>query len=114
MTSADPAAPKLTGEYVVQLPRFKDPKKGKTLVAAQSELLALNDKQFLLIARDSARGFATPEPASVYRSVDLISIAKATNIAGTDFDGTKPVAAGRQARSFGDARRIHALHRHQR
>ena len=89
---SDPAAPKLTGEYVVQLPRFKDPKKGKTLVAAQSELLALNDKQFLVIARDSARGFATPEPASVYRSVDLISIAKATNIAGTDFDGTKPVA----------------------
>ncbi|HEY2110272.1 MAG TPA: esterase-like activity of phytase family protein, partial [Dongiaceae bacterium] len=89
---ADPAAPKLTGEYVVQLPRFKDPKKGKTLVAAQSELLALNDKQFLLIARDSGRGFATPEPASVYRSVDLISIAGATNIAGTDFDGAKPVA----------------------
>ena len=89
---ANPAAPKLTGEYVVQLPRFKDPKKGKTLVAAQSELLALNDKQFLLIARDSARGFATPEPASVYRSVDLISIAKATNIAGGDFDGAKPVA----------------------
>jgi hypothetical protein len=89
---ADPAAPKLTGEYVVQLPRFKDPKKGKTLVAAQSELLALNDKRFLLIARDSGRGFATPEPASVYRSVDLISIAGATNIAGTDFDGAKPVA----------------------
>lgn len=88
---ADPAAPKLTGEYVVQLPRFKD-KKGKTLVAAQSELLALNDRQFLLIARDSARGFATKDPTSLYRSVDLISIAKATNIAGTDFDGTKPVA----------------------
>jgi hypothetical protein len=88
---SDPAAPKLTGEYVVQLPRFKD-KKGKTLVAAQSELLALNDKQFLLVARDSGRGFATKDPTSLYRSVDLISIAKATNIAGTDFDGTKPVA----------------------
>jgi hypothetical protein len=88
---SDPAAPKLAGEYVVQLPRFKD-KKGKTLVAAQSELIALNDKQFLLIARDSGRGFATKDPASLYRSVDLISIAKATNIAGTDFDGTKPVA----------------------
>jgi hypothetical protein len=87
----DPAAPKLTGEYVVRLPRFKDAK-GKTLVAAQSELLALNDKQFLLIARDSGRGFATKDPTSLYRSVDVISIAKATNIAGTDFDGTKPVA----------------------
>ncbi|HKF60511.1 MAG TPA: esterase-like activity of phytase family protein [Dongiaceae bacterium] len=88
---SDPAAPKLTGEYVVQLPRFKDAK-GKTLVAAQSELLALNDKQFLLIARDSGRGFAAKDPTSLYRSVDLISIAKATNIAGTAFDGTTPMA----------------------
>jgi hypothetical protein len=86
------ASPKLVGEYIVQLPRFKDPKSGKTLVAAGSELLALNDTQFLIIARDSGRGFATKDPESVYRSVDLVSIDKATNIAGTAFDGTKPVA----------------------
>ena len=79
----------------------------------ESELLALNDKQFLLIARDSGRGFATPEPASVYRSVDLISIAGATNIAGTDLDGAKPVAP-KASSILGDARRICPFHRHQR
>ena len=36
-------------EYVVPLPVFKDAK-GKTLVAAQSELVALSDTLFLLLA----------------------------------------------------------------
>jgi hypothetical protein len=89
---ADPAQPKLAAEHVVQLPRFKDPKKDKTLVAAQSELVALNGHQFLVIARDSARGFATDNPTSIYRSIDLIDIAGATNIAGTEFDAGKSVA----------------------
>jgi len=90
---ADPAQPKLSAEYVVQLPRFKDAK-GKQLVAAQSEIHALDDHRFLVIARDSGHGQGLKDSTSVYRSVDLFDIEGATNIAGTDFDGTKPVAPG--------------------
>src|SRR5215471_7142396 len=88
--------PKLVGEYVVQLPLFQDQTATtKTLLtAAQSEMLALNDHQFLVLARDSSVGETFPKtPGSVYRSIDLLDISGATNIAGTDFDkvGT-PVA----------------------
>jgi hypothetical protein len=83
-----PFQPKLIGEYVVQLPLYQDQTTTKPtlLTAAQSELHALNDHQFLVLARDSAGGFTDPSPGSVYRSIDLIDISKATNIAGTDFD----------------------------
>ncbi len=87
--------PKLVGEYVVQLPLFQDQTttKPKLLIAAQSELHALNDHQFLVLARDSNGGFTDPSPGSVYRSIDLIDISHATNIANTAYDtaGT-PVA----------------------
>ncbi|HWU54226.1 MAG TPA: esterase-like activity of phytase family protein, partial [Rhizomicrobium sp.] len=84
------ATPALTGEYVVQLPLF-----GAGLTAAQSELKALNDHQFLVLARDSGAGHGLATAASVYRSVDLIDITGATNIAnaatGTDYDNPDPV-----------------------
>ncbi len=88
---SDVKAPKLAAEYVVQLPRFKDAK-GKELVAAQSELHALDDHRFLVIARDSGHGFGLKDSTSVYRSVDLIDTSGATSIAGTEFDAAKPVA----------------------
>jgi len=80
--------PKLKGEYVVQLPLYQDPTTTKPtlLIAAQSELLALNDHQFLVLARDSGAGFSLANATSVYRSVDLIDISGATNIAGTAYD----------------------------
>ena len=48
--------PRLVGEYVVQLPHYQDQTKTKPtlLTAAQSEMLALNDHQFLVLARDSS------------------------------------------------------------
>jgi hypothetical protein len=88
---SDAKQPKLTAEYVVQLPRFKDAK-GKQLVAAQSEILALDDYRFMVIARDSGHGQGLKDTDSVYRSIDLFDTTGATNIAGTDFDKTKPVA----------------------
>jgi hypothetical protein len=88
---SDVKAPKLAAEYVLQLPRFKDAK-GKQLVAAQSEIHALDDHRFLVIARDSGHGSGLKDSSSVYRSIDLFDTTGATNIAGTDFDGTKPVA----------------------
>lgn len=80
--------PKLVAEYVVQLPLYQDQTTTKTklLTAAQSELFALNDHQFLVLARDSSAGFTTSNPASVYRHIDLIDISNATNIANTSYD----------------------------
>ncbi len=88
--------PKLVGEYVVQLPLYQDQTTTTPtlLTAAQSEMLALNDHQFLVLSRDSSVGETFPQtPGSVYRSVDLVDISGATNIAGTAYDkvGT-PVA----------------------
>ena len=77
--------PRLVGEYVVQLPVFQNAA-AQTRIAAQSEFLALNDHQFLVIARDSGAGFSLPISKSDYRRVDLIDIRGATNIANTDFD----------------------------
>ena len=80
-----PDQPRLVGEYVLQLPLFVNAS-NQTRVAAQSEFLALNDHQFLVVARDSGAGFTAAVSQSVYRRVDLIDIAGATNIANTDFD----------------------------
>jgi len=77
--------PRLVGEYVVQLPLFKNAA-NQTRIAAQSEFLALNDHQFLVLARDSSAGFTAAVSKSEYRRIDLIDIAGATNIANTDFD----------------------------
>jgi hypothetical protein len=88
--------PKLVGEYVVQLPLYQDQTTTtpSLLIAAQSELHALNDHQFLVLARDSSVGESYPAtPGSVYRSIDLIDISKATNIAGTAHDtAATPIA----------------------
>jgi hypothetical protein len=87
--------PKLVGEYVVQLPLYQDPTTTKPtlLTAAQSELFALNDHQFLVLCRDSGAGFSLASPTSAYRDIDLIDIRGATNIAGTAYDSpSKPIA----------------------
>ncbi|WP_438617185.1 esterase-like activity of phytase family protein [Oryzifoliimicrobium ureilyticus] len=89
--AADPAHLKLVHEYVVPLPVFKDTE-GKTKVAAQSEILALSDQSFLMLARDSNAGYGVKGATSLYRKIDLVDLSKATDIAGSDFDGQKPVA----------------------
>ena len=89
--AADPANLKLVHEYVVQLPVFKSG--DKTLVAAQSEIVAISDTAFLMLARDSGNGQGLKGDTSLYRKVDLVDLSGATDIAGTDFDKpTKPVA----------------------
>ena len=77
-------APKLIHEYAVQLPLYSDGK--KPLVAAQSEMLALNDHQFLLLCRDSGGGFTGKRDASAYRVINVIDTDGATDIAGK-YDG---------------------------
>lgn len=90
-----PTAP--AREYVLQLPVYRDNGNGQAAnrTAAQSEMLALNETQFLVLARDSnglGTGNTTP---IVYKSVLLVDIAGATNIAGSAFDTTTtPISPG--------------------
>lgn len=81
---------KLVHEYVVPLPTFDN--KGKTAVAAQSEIVALSDKAFLVLARDSNNGQGMKGDTSVYRKISLVDLSAATDIAGSAFDADKPVA----------------------
>lgn len=74
----------LKGEYVVQLPKFQQG--GNTLVAAQSEVLAISDTQLLILPRDSnGKGVGTQQ--SLLRHVDVIDISNATNILGMASEG---------------------------
>jgi hypothetical protein len=82
-------APRLTHEYAVQLPLYDD---GGPAVAAQSELLIVDDHRFLLLCRDSGGGLASKRPNSLYRKVELVDIAGATDIAGRFDDATGSIA----------------------
>ncbi|KAB5592254.1 hypothetical protein CTheo_4299 [Ceratobasidium theobromae] len=80
----------LTGEWVVPLPQSK---KGKTY--AQSEIHALTSTQFLVLSRDGhGHGDDDNEAKSDYKQADLFDISNATDIHGTKFDRTTPVASG--------------------
>jgi hypothetical protein len=83
--------PVLVREHVVVLPAFTTAD-GKRRIAAQSELLALDETHFLLICRDSGNGYGMEGATSLYRRVELIDTSQATNIAGTPYDGLEPVA----------------------
>lgn len=79
--------PKPTHEYVVELPRSK---KGNTRGA--SELHIIGDGHFLVLVRDG-NGFGDTDSDSVYKQAALVSIKKATDIAGSKYDSAStPVA----------------------
>jgi hypothetical protein len=83
---------KLAHEYVVPLPVFKDAK-GKTKIAAQSEIVALSDKAFLMLARDSGNGQGLKGDTSLVRQIFVVDVSAATDIAGGAFDAAdKPLA----------------------
>jgi len=85
--NATPTAP--TAHYVLQLPVFTSNGNGGVVnrTAAQSELLALNDNQFLVLARDG-NGLGQANLNPVYKSILLVDTTGATNIAGTAFETT--------------------------
>jgi hypothetical protein len=87
---ADPARPTLVHEYVVPLPVFTDAK-GKTLVAAQSELTAIGGGRFLLLCRDSNNGHGMKGTTSLHRKIEILDFSGATDILGR-FDDATPVA----------------------
>lgn len=91
-TTKTPTAP--VADYVLQLPIYTPSGNGgtPTATAAQSELLALNDTQFLVLSRDSL-GLGQNTGNSVFKSVLFVDTSGATNIAGTGFEtGTTPIS----------------------
>ena len=83
-------------DYVMQLPVFTSNGNGGPVnrTAAQSEILALNDSQFLVLARDG-NGLGQANLNPVFKSILLVDIAGATNIAGTSFETTTtPISPG--------------------
>ncbi|KAI1073390.1 esterase-like activity of phytase-domain-containing protein [Whalleya microplaca] len=85
--------PAYAGEWVVPLPLYNDPtaKKSKNpKVAAQSEIVALENGQFLILSRDSDAGHGVENSLSVYRQIDVFDISGATDIkAAGKYDCTK-------------------------
>jgi hypothetical protein len=90
---ANPDHARLVHEYVVPLPVFTNAK-GMRTVAAQSELLALDNTRFLLLCRDTGNGYGLEGSTSLYRKIEVLDIAGATDIAGSKYDGLIPVAPG--------------------
>lgn len=75
-------------EYALQLPTFKDKSKSTApdSTANQSEMLAINDRQLLVLTRDG-NGYNNASPSTIqFKSVMLYDISNATNFAGTDAD----------------------------
>ncbi|MDX8538281.1 esterase-like activity of phytase family protein [Mesorhizobium abyssinicae] len=90
--ASDLAHLKLAHEYVVPLPVFKDAK-DKTKVAAQSEIVALSNTNFLMLTRDSGNGQGVKGEESLYRKINIVDLSGATDIAGGPFDAAdKPLA----------------------
>ncbi|KAI1125478.1 esterase-like activity of phytase-domain-containing protein [Nemania abortiva] len=76
-------APVYAGEWIVPLPLYNDPtaKPSKNpKVAAQSEILALENGQFFVLSRDSDAGNGQDVTQSVYRQMDVFDISSATDI----------------------------------
>jgi hypothetical protein len=93
--SRTPAAP--TAEYVLQLPVYNNSATGTgpaNATAAQSEILALNHSQFLVLPRDgNGRGGDGNVRAITFKSVMLADLTGATDIAGTPYaTGTTPIS----------------------
>lgn len=89
--SRDPAPAKPAAHYVIQLPAYTAKGDGgpPDRTAAQSEIRALSNHSFLMLARDGAGlGASNPSPI-VYKSILLVDVAGATNLAGTE-DETSP------------------------
>ncbi|MHB1207799.1 MAG: esterase-like activity of phytase family protein [Rhodospirillaceae bacterium] len=83
-------------DYVLQLPVYTSNGNGAApnRTAAQSEILALNDTQFLVLSRDG-NGLGTANLNPVYKSILLVDTTGATNIAGTTYETTyTPISPG--------------------
>ncbi|MCW1924280.1 lamin tail domain-containing protein [Luteolibacter arcticus] len=80
--------PELVGEYIVRLPQIDLNSDGSALdgTAAQSEIVALGPNSFLMLPRDGNGLGKLNSPPILFKSVQLVDFASATNIRGL-FDG---------------------------
>jgi MYXO-CTERM domain-containing protein len=87
-SDATPAA--IAKEFVIQLPIGDDNGTTGGAVAnrnfAQSEIIALDDTHLLVLSRDGNGKGVTTATGPVFKSVLLIDLANATDIAGSTFD----------------------------
>lgn len=93
--SKDPLPKAPVGHYVLQLPTVRESGDGQPadITAAQSEAVALDRDRLLVLSRDgNGRGKGTAN-APVFKSVLLVDLSGATNLAGTPYEqDVKPVA----------------------
>lgn len=98
----DRRKPVYVASYIVPLPLYVDPTTSKPSknpkVAAQSELHALPNGQFLVLARDGKAGRGAESTESVYRQIDVVDLAGATDLkaAKKDYDCADCAAASRK------------------
>jgi len=95
--SKDPTPRTPIGHYVLELPIYTEAGDGGPAdrTAAQSEMIALSDHLFLVLARDGiGRGSTTSSSKTpVVKSVLVVDTTGATNLAGTRYEtGIEPVA----------------------
>lgn len=94
--SGTPTPERPSAHHIVQLPAYRDDGTGgkANRTAAQSEIVALNERSFLMLARDSAGEGASSKNPAVYKSILLVDLAGASNLAGTEYEtGTTSVLA---------------------
>ena len=94
--TASPTPQQPIGHYVMALPAYAHDGKGKLdRTAAQSELRVLDAHRFLLLARDGNGLGKDGNDPIVYKSVLLVDVAAASNLAGSAYEtGTTSVLAG--------------------
>jgi hypothetical protein len=87
--SRTPAPAKPVAHYVIQLPAYTAEGDGgaPNRTAAQSEIRALDGHRFLMLSRDAAGRGAGKAPI-VYKSILLVDVAGASNLAGGDYETT--------------------------
>lgn len=86
--SGTPTPARPVAHYVMQLPAYNDGGNGGAAnrTAAQSEIRALDNHSFLMLSRDSAGLGAEGKAPIVYKSILLVDVANATNLAGTEYE----------------------------
>ncbi len=95
--SSNPAPSAPSAHYVLELPTFdrRGVAGAADRTAAQSDILALNKSQFLMLSRDGNGVDNGDNNPLVFKSIMLVDITGATNIAGTPFEtSATPVSPG--------------------
>jgi hypothetical protein len=86
--SRTPTPARPIAHHVVRLPAYDDDGNGgaPNRTAAQSEIRALDGHSFLMLARDGAGRGAPGKKPIVYKSILLVDVTGATNLAGTAYE----------------------------